>query len=291
MDAWYDQLRSIRERRGVSRQELADLCGLSAHSLRSYELGRRRPTRDRLVELLRCLQADERTRNVILAGAGLAPEAPVDRFREPNVPPREAVQLIRRRPLPAVLLNNRMEVLAVSGAAWRLFGMPQYEANPPRHRNTLTELTIRAISARVRNWDEVIGQILAQLKAGLPNDQSIESAGTSITTIMAKLATADPGMWERFVKLWRTTPPFRGRMTGHMYLSVWNVPGGTIRFNAFVGCLNTEVGLYAHTLVPADAQSHRLFDELLAERPRRRRSAPARRSSRPASRRMPPPKR
>src|SRR5512146_2297517 len=133
MDAWYDQLRSIRERRGMSRQEVADLCGISAHSLRSYELGRRRPTRKHLLDLLRCLQADERTRNVILADAGLAPEAPVDRFREPNLPPREAAALIRRRPLPAVLLNDRTEVLAVSGAAWRLFGMPPHEANPPRH--------------------------------------------------------------------------------------------------------------------------------------------------------------
>jgi transcriptional regulator with XRE-family HTH domain len=264
MDAWNDELRSIRERRGMSRDELAERCGLSAHSLRSYELGRRRPTRDHLLDLLRCLNADERARNMILAGAGLAPEAPVDRFREPNVPPREAAQLIRRRPLPAVLLNDRTEVLAVSGAAWRLFGMPEYEANPPKHRSALTELIFRVVSERVQNWDEVIGQILQLLKASLPAGQSIESAGPPVTTIVAKLAAEDPGMWERFRKLWRATGPFRGRMTGHMYLSVWTVPGGTIRCNVFVGCLNTEVGLYAHTMVPADAQSHQLLDKLLA---------------------------
>ncbi|TAK58281.1 MAG: XRE family transcriptional regulator [Dehalococcoidia bacterium] len=272
MDAWNDELRSIRERRGMSRDELAERCGLSAHSLRSYELGRRRPTRDHLLDLLRCLTADERSRSIILAGAGLAPEAPVDRFREPNVPPREAARLIRHRPLPAVLLNDRTEVLAVSGAAWRLFGMPEYEANPPKHRSALTEITFRAIAARVQNWDEVIGQILQFLKAGLPADHSIESAGTPITTIVRKLAAADPSMWERFVRVWRASPPFRGRMTGHTYPGVWSVPGGTIRFNVFVGCLNTEVGLYAHTMVPADAQSHLLLDELLAGRPSRRRA-------------------
>ena len=281
MDAWFDQLRSIRERRGMSRQELAERSGLSAHSLRSYELGRRRPTREHLREILNCLDADQRARNAILAGAGLAPEAPIDHFREPNIPPREAVRLIRRRPLPAVLLNDRTEVLAVSGAGWRLHGMPDYEANPPRNRNTLTDIIFRVTAARVLNWDEVIGQILGFFKASLPDDHFIDSSGPPIATIVKKLAAADPSMWARLVKLWDTTPPFRGRMTGHMYPSVWSVPGGTIRFNVFVGCLNTEVGLYAHTMVPADAQSHLLLDELLAgrrssRRVRRRSSAPSR---------------
>ncbi len=60
-------------------------------------------------------------------------------------------------------------------------------------------------------------------------------------------------------------------MTGHMYTSIWSAPGGAIHFTVFIGCLNTEVGLYAHTMVPADAQSHLLLDELLADRPTRRR--------------------
>ncbi len=275
MDAWNDELRGIRERRGVSRQELAERCGLSAHTLRSYELGRRHPTRGHLLELLKCLKADERSRNIILAGAGLAPDAPVERFREPNIPPRDAVRLIQRRPLPAVLLNDRTEVLAVSGAAWRLFGMPEYESNPPRTRSALTEVTFRVTAARVVNWDELIGQILQFFKASLPDNRSIDSAGPPISTIVRKL-TADTEQWARLVELWRTTPPFRGRMTGYMYPCVWSGPGGAIRFNVFVGCLNTEVGLYAHSMVPADAQSHLLLDELLAARPARRRARSAR---------------
>ena len=53
-------------------------------------------------------------------------------------------------------------------------------------------------------------------------------------------------------------------MTGHMYTCNWRAERGTIRLNCFVGCLNTEVGLYAHTMVPADAKSHVLLDKLLA---------------------------
>jgi len=260
----------------MSRIEVAGRCGLSAHSLRSYEVGRRRPTRSHLLRLLRCLEAGDHDRNAILASAGLAPEAPIDRFREPNVPLREAVRMTRSRPLPAVLLNDRTEVLAISGAAWRLFGMPEYEANPPKHRGALTELATRAVAARVQNWDEAIGQVLQFAKAGLPRDRAVDDVNSPIAATVKKLAADDPAMWKRFVDLWRVTRPFRGRMAGHIYSSVWNVPGGAIRFNVFIGCLNTEVGLYIHAMVPADAQSHVLLEEVLASRP-----AASRRAARP----------
>jgi transcriptional regulator with XRE-family HTH domain len=286
MDAWYDQLRSIRERCGMSRHEAADRCGLSAHSLRSYEVGRRRPTRDHLLRLLKCLNVGDHARNVILASAGLAPEGPIDRFREPNVPPREAARMTRSRPLPALLLNDRTEVLAVSGAAWRLFGMPEYEAHPPKHRGALTELAARAVAARVQNWDEAIGQILQFAKAGLPRDRPIDEVNSPIAATVRKLAADEPAMWKRFEDLWRVTRPFRGRMTGHIYPSVWSVPGGAIRFNVFIGCLNTEVGLYIHAMVPADARSHMLLEEVLAGRgtATRRSAAPRRVGSRSPSR-------
>ena len=273
MDAWYDQLRRIRERRGASRQELAELCGLSAHSLRSYELGRRRPTRHRLLVLLKCLKVTAHARNIILADAGFAPEAPVERFREPNVPPKDALRLIRQRPLPALLLNERAEVLAISGAAWRLFGIPQYEQNPPRRRNALSEIVFRVAASRVLNWDEVLRQTVQFLKAGLSGEASPDAADSPVNAILANLVTGDPVRLAQFEELWKKTPPFRGRMTGHIYPSIWKVPGGAIHFNVFVGCLNTEVGLYAHTMVPADARSHLLLDKLLAGRPPRRRGA------------------
>ncbi len=264
MDAWNEKLRSIRERRGLSRQELAERCGVSVDSLRSYELGRRRPTCDHLLDLLNCLKADEHSRGIILAGAGLAPESPVERFREPNVPPREAVQLIRRRPLPAFLLNERAEVLAVSGAAWRLLGMRDRDQRP-RRRGAMSEIAFRMAAARLVNWDEVMSELIQFFKAGQPENLSLDAAGPPISTTVKKLAAEEPARWGRVARLWESTPPFRGRMTGRTYSCVWRAEGGVIHFNVFVGCLNTEIGLYAHTLVPADAKSHRVLERLLAD--------------------------
>lgn len=290
MDAWFDQLRSIRERRGMSRQELAELCGLSAHSLRSYELGRRRPTRQRLLLLLKCLKVATHPRNMILASVGFAPEAPVERFREPNVPPKEAMRLIRQRPLPAFLLNDKAEILAVSGAAWRLLGLREYEQNPPRRHSVLSEIVFRVAASRVMNWDEVFGQTIQFFKAGLLGP-SLTGAAPPGDAVIAKVVAGDPALMARFTDLWERTPPFRGRMTGHTYPSVWSTPGGPIHFTVFIGCLNTEVGLYAHSMVPADAQSHLLLDKLLAGRPLRRRVASRGPSARSTERRASPRKR
>ena len=264
MESWNIELRALRENRGMSREELARRCGFSADSLRSYELGRRRPTRARLIDLLKCLEAGERERNAIVAGAGLLPEAPIDRFREPNVPLKEAIALIRRRPLPAFLLNERAEVLAVSEAAWRLLGMRE-RGQRPRRRSALSGIAFHLAASRLVNWDEMMRELIQIFKAGLAGDPSIDVAGPPISTTVKKLAADDPARWARFVALWEKTPPFRGRMTGHMYNCVWRGEGGTIRLTCFIGCLNTEVGLYAHTMVPADAKSHRLLERLIAD--------------------------
>jgi transcriptional regulator with XRE-family HTH domain len=265
MPTWNAQLRDAREARGLTRQALADLSGQSSDSLRSYELGRRRPTREHLSHLLACMKLDKTSRNLILVGAGFAPDAPPEKFPEPNIPTKEAVRLIQQRPLPAFLVNARAEILAVSGAAWRLFGMRDYELDPPKRRSVLSATVFQVSAARLVNWDEVIGQTIQFLKAGLREAPSVDAAGPPVNAILEKLTAGNPALMTRFVELWETTPPFRGRMTGYMYPSVWSAPGGTIRFNCFIGSLNTEIGLYAHTLVPADAQSHLLLEKLLAD--------------------------
>ena len=45
------QLRRLRERRGLSRKTLGELCGLSKNTIGLYERGERRPTVDALVAI------------------------------------------------------------------------------------------------------------------------------------------------------------------------------------------------------------------------------------------------
>ncbi len=152
MPDWNKELRSVRERLGMSREELAGRSGLSADSLRSYELGRRRPTREHLCHLLESLQLDAGSRAAILTGAGFALDSAVVRFPEPNVPAREAMRLVRGRPLPAFLVNARAEILAISAPAWRLLELPDQDLKPSARRSILLAMTRRTIGTWAANW-------------------------------------------------------------------------------------------------------------------------------------------
>jgi transcriptional regulator with XRE-family HTH domain len=267
MPTWNEQLRAARKGLGMSRQALADLSGQSYESLRSYELGRRRPTREHLAHLLKSMKLDQPARNLVLVSAGFAPEAPVERYPEPNIPSSEAVRLIRQRAWPAFLVSQRAEVLAVSGATERLLGLVEPGRNLTPRRSVLTAATRRALAARAANWDELVAGLIAFFKAGVPEEPSLDAPGPYLNAALKQLTAGDPALMTRFVALWETTPPFQGRMTGFEYSTIWNARNGTIRFSCHVGCLNTEIGLYAHTWIPADAQSHRLLEELLASSP------------------------
>jgi transcriptional regulator with XRE-family HTH domain len=265
MPTWNAQLRAARESRRISRQALADLSGQSFESLRSYEGGRRRPTREHLLSLLKCLKVDQPSRNLILVGAGFASESPVERYPEPNLSTNEAVHLIRGRVWPAFLLNQRAEILAVSGATERLIRLVDPGRNLSARRSVLTAATRRAIAARAENWDQLVTGLIRFFKAGVPEEADLDAPGPYLKAILKQLTAGDPALMTRFIELWEATPPFQGRMTGFEYSTIWNAPVvGTIRFSCLVSCLNTEVGLYAHTWIPADAKSHLRLEKLQA---------------------------
>lgn len=262
MAEWNTQLRMLRERRSLSRLQVAQRARMSESSIRSYEDGRRRPTRPKLSRLLHVLGADNASRNAVLTDAGFAPATPVGRYAEPNIPEKETIRLIRERPWPAFLLNPRAEVLAVSRAAQRLLSLSDRDV--AGRRSVLTATTRRAIAAQVENWDEQIAGMIALFKAGVPEEPSLDAPGPYLRAILKQLTAGDPALRQRFVELWEATPAFHGRVTGLMYRSVWSGAAGTIRFTCHIGCLNTETGLYAHTWIPADARSHHVLETLLA---------------------------
>ena len=51
MDEFPDRLRKLRERRGISRATMSELCGLSKSMISKYERGERQPTLEPLIEL------------------------------------------------------------------------------------------------------------------------------------------------------------------------------------------------------------------------------------------------
>jgi transcriptional regulator with XRE-family HTH domain len=263
MATWNEQLRNLRLSRETTRDDLARATGISIESIRSYEVGRRRPTRQHLSHLLKVLGADLRARNLIVADAGFAPETPVGRYAEPNVPEKEAIRLIRARSWPAFLLNAKAEILAVSGAAQRLLGLSDRALL--KRRSILTASTRRAIAAQVVNWDEQVAGMIGLFKAGVPEEPSLDAPGPYLKAILNQLTAGDAALTKRFSELWEMTPAYQGRLTGRAYRCLWKASGGTIDFSCHVGCLNTETGLYAHTWIPADAKSHLVLERLLAD--------------------------
>lgn len=264
--AWNAELRAARESRGLSREELADLADLSFDSLRSYELGRRRPTRAHLSRLLKHLKLDAPARNRILVDAGFASDAPLERFPEPNIPMKEAVRLVRDRPWPAFLLNRRAEVLAISGPAERLLGVSDEGLQLfGRRRSILTATTRRVLASHVENWSDAVPGMIALFKSAVPEEPSLDAPGPYLKAVLNQVTAGDPVLIARFTKLWETTPPFRGRMTGLVYPTTWNTAAGKIRLRCLVNCLNTDVGLYSHNFMPSDAASHHLLEKLLAD--------------------------
>lgn len=51
MDEFPMRLRYLRERRGISRATMSELCGLSKSMISKYERGERQPTLEPLMEL------------------------------------------------------------------------------------------------------------------------------------------------------------------------------------------------------------------------------------------------
>jgi transcriptional regulator with XRE-family HTH domain len=70
MDEWRRALRDARERLGLSRDEAACLSGVSMNTVKSYELGRRRPLRHHLGAVLTAYRLNREEQRPILEGAG-----------------------------------------------------------------------------------------------------------------------------------------------------------------------------------------------------------------------------
>ena len=51
-----DRLRRLRERRGISRRTLSELCGLHPDAIRRYETGTAKPGMDALITMAEMLE-------------------------------------------------------------------------------------------------------------------------------------------------------------------------------------------------------------------------------------------
>jgi len=267
MSEWNKRLRAARRELQLSPGDLARICGLSEASVRAYEMGRRRPTRDHLLSVLKCLRLDLQSRNEILVAAGLAPEAtdPPDA----SLSRREAIRLIRDRPWPAFVLNEVMEVVGGNRVGLSLAGLT------PAHLEDRVERNVLLIAARVvapparnsqlRDWGVIARRAIARMKAA--GVGTLDDPDPYLAAILDRMSRGGPEVLREFAALWDATPPHERTGVSWSFEAGWTLrDGSTLRLHCLVNRVNTRDPIEIHDFVPADTASTAILERVSARR-------------------------
>lgn len=252
-ETWRASLRSLREAMRLDRRQAADVAGVSPETVRAYEVGRRRPSRQTLLQLLLALRAGRNDRNRILAGAGFREDD-----RPPGVEPEspdltfgEAVAEILASPWPACLCDDVATVLAANAEILRLWDAPQgWEEFDPVDRNQFARLSDPSFGDRVENWDEVAAYAIATFKGHYGESAIANGSSPYLAAVVDKFMAGRTSFVQRFARLWaRTEPALRKRR--FRYPIVWRTaPDRTRTFTVVVTLVNPTDGLFVYDWIP-----------------------------------------
>ncbi|UCM90042.1 helix-turn-helix transcriptional regulator [Streptomyces marincola] len=172
---------------GLRRAEVAQLAGISPDYYMRIEQGRGgHPSPSVLDGLARALRLDddERDHMYLLARAA---HAPARRRAEPRVDPAVRTLLAAIGPVPAYVLNGRLDVLAWNPMAAALF--TDFAALPPRHRN-LVWYAFRDPRARelYGDWELMALYGIAQLRGATGRDPDDPDTRGLVEELMASSA-------------------------------------------------------------------------------------------------------
>ncbi len=264
---WSQRLQAARKALKISRVELATRAGMSAQTVKAYELGLRRPSRLLLTALLDTLKLDRSVRNEVLEAVGFAPDG---RLLGPDRAPNyvfttdEALEHIEALPWPAFVFNDVIEVVVANKMAQQLWGVDlETEFQTPIERNMLGISSLPRFGGKIENWDELISVGISVFKGHHLGAESLESASLYFAQVLERFAQGSPEYAARFGVLWQTAAahPAKVRWT---YPVVWNEPGiGRVTFQAVVSTANETDGLAFNDWIPVDSESWANLNELL----------------------------
>ena len=161
-------LREWRQRRRRSQLDLAVEAEVSTRHLSFVETGRSTPSRELLLHLAEHLDVPLRERNRLLLAAGYAPvyrETPLD---DPSMAPvRDAIDrvLASHDPYPAVVVDQRWDVMSANAAAFSVFadGVDPRLLEPPMNAVRLG-LHPDGLAPRTENFAEFSDHMLMRLR-------------------------------------------------------------------------------------------------------------------------------
>jgi transcriptional regulator with XRE-family HTH domain len=258
-----DDLRSMRRSRHLTLKELSARSGVPVPTLKAYETGLRKPSRERLIVLLDALAPDLSVRNEMLSAAGFAPEG--RRSPDRSMGLDEAAAEIRSRPWPASVMSETIEMHAANDLLLAVWGFDPARLADPIRRNVLSMVTDQRLAERCVNWEEAVSGIIAVYKRWRGELASLERPTPYLGAILDEVNKGVPSLVRRFVDLWERTPAAPPGKMSWTYPAVWQIPRvGTMRFVCVVNSVNEADSLDIDDWIPADAASHRTLERLFA---------------------------
>jgi transcriptional regulator with XRE-family HTH domain len=258
-DQWRLELREARRNVRLTQEALANIAGVGPDTVRSYESGRREPTRERLTALLDALKLDRKDRNRILAGAGFATDgAEVGPWSYWNFmfTPAEAASYADELPWPAFVCSEMMEVVHANAAAQALWGVDlRTEFLDPVERNLLSVASNPRFASRCTNLPEAMEIMAAAFKGHHRGPEDLASPSPYFNTVITRFLAGERQYVEPFLRAFETAEP-RTPKIRWVYPVVWHEPGiGTARFRCEVNPACEPDGLSFNDWIPVDAES------------------------------------
>ncbi len=178
-DGFGGRLRWWRERRGLSRLDLAGVADTSQRHVSFLESGRTGPSREMVLRLCGALDVPLRQQNAMLLAAGFAPAWRESDLAAPelaNVASALDYMLAQQEPYPAFVVDRRWNLLRANGGAARLVAFLTGAA--PSGPVNLAEALVSPAGLRplIANWQEVALYFLRGVQADALADGTPETA-------------------------------------------------------------------------------------------------------------------
>jgi transcriptional regulator with XRE-family HTH domain len=270
MDAWRASLASARRRLRISREQLAELAGVSPATVRGYEDGRRHPRQETLESILRALRLERTVANPIREGAGFAPvrslfaHQPSYFFR----PGPELDAEVERVSWPQFVSNDNFEFVAANAAAEAVWGVDfkaERARRAPHEMNVLHVATEYGFPDVVENWDDVIQMVVRGfLEPALQDD--VNEPSPYLNKTIAPFFSDGREYVDRLLNAWETVERQPARVRWH-YAIRWRDPDeGRMRFHAMVSTASERDGLSFNDWIPLDAETWQVLQAVKARR-------------------------
>lgn len=263
---WAADLRKWRRAEGLSRAEMASRTGLSAETIKAYEIGRRKATRETLAVLATELKLDRSQRNAIFEDAGYATDSELLRptNEDNDFTLTEAQAEIDRYAWPAHVNNDLMEVLATNAPArslWRNVG-PEHVGEPVES-NVMTLASDPNVGGRIKNWDEVVGVGIGIMKGHLRGAETRpEGSSAYFGAVMKRYLQGAPEFVAGLLRLWESVEPRSPKRRWTVPVELDHPEAGLMHFEWASSICSERDGLYFMDWIPVDAATWAALERL-----------------------------